>query len=138
MAFFEKKGADKSRFFDRRVFVSQPPIDQMTWNFACKDLLLLIFVEAKIKWLLQRPNLFWPPNVIGLYSGHLNLAWTKIECASQRALNTKFKVILSIVGAELQQPSCQKNWTLLFPFKKIAYCEILSIWVFLFLNQMFH
>ena len=38
-----KKGDSKDRFFgcpgDRRVSVTQPPMDQLTWNFACEDLL---------------------------------------------------------------------------------------------------
>ena len=35
----EKRGRAKSRFSDKVVPVTQAPMDQMTWNFACRGLL---------------------------------------------------------------------------------------------------
>ena len=46
-----------------------------------------IFWEAT--WPLQKQNLFWPPNVIGLYRGHMTLTWTKNKYTSQKILTCK-------------------------------------------------
>ena len=37
--FLKEKGAAKSRFLDSGVAVTPPPMDQMTSNFTCEDLL---------------------------------------------------------------------------------------------------
>ena len=71
--FLKEKGAAKSRFLDSGVAVTPPPMDQMTSNFACKDLLGGTFDFCISQGCLQRANLFWPPSVIGLYIGHVTL-----------------------------------------------------------------
>ena len=50
---------------------------------------LLIFVQAKVTWPLQRPNLFCLPKVIGLYSGYVPWLEKKIKCTSQNLLACK-------------------------------------------------
>ena len=48
---FKKEGANTG-FLDKGVHVTQPSMDQMTWNFACRGfcVLLLSFGQVKGMW----------------------------------------------------------------------------------------
>ena len=58
---------------------------------------------------IQRPNLFWPPNLIGLYGGHVTLAWLKIKCISQKILTCKISGHLVHWGLSYSYTPLPKN-----------------------------
>ena len=57
---------------------------------------LLIFVQAKVTWPLQRPNLFCLPKVIGLYSGYVPWLEKKLNVPPKTSSHVKSHVLWSI------------------------------------------
>ena len=94
------------------------------WTNWPEILHVSIFWEAT--WPLQKQNLFWPPNVIGLYRGHMTLTWTNIKWTSQKVLTCKISCHLVYWGLSQRLPPVRKTELLLFPFKLYFYsCSFL-------------
>ena len=63
-----KRGTTKWANSTRRSATTQPKVDKMTWNFACKDLLsfILMFVKSKVicyPAFIEALYQFWPPEL---------------------------------------------------------------------------
>ena len=66
--------------------------------------LVLSFGQVKFMQPKERPNLFWPPNVIGLYRGHMTLTWPKLNSNPQKPLECKISSHLVCRGLGYRHP----------------------------------
>ena len=98
--------------------VTQPPMAQMTWNFACEDLLRIYFdfCSSQCHMTSIEANSIWWPDQVWPLLKTCDLGTDKNQ--NKRAKDPHIQNFMSFgpLGAELQHPSQWNLLTLLPPF----------------------